>query len=130
MADSERFAIIPENNQIKAYDKERLNDFLILNKQLRCMHSGLLLGERKGFDFIPSASIALSKELDKNSIETVDVDYETAILFLRKEAIYFRESSRSYLLICYQGQALGWVKNLGNRCNNMYPQEWRIRMKI
>jgi len=33
-------------------------------------------------------------------------------------------------LICYKGQALGWVKNVGNRCNNLYPQEWRIRMKI
>mgnify|MGYP000912680155 CR=1 FL=1 len=27
----------------------------------------------------------------------------------------------------YQGLPLGFVKNLGNRANNLYPQEWRIR---
>lgn len=26
-----------------------------------------------------------------------------------------------------QGLPLGFVKNLGNRANNLYPQEWRIR---
>jgi hypothetical protein len=25
---------------------------------------------------------------------------------------------------------LGWVKNIGNRCNNLYPNNWRIRMEI
>jgi len=94
------------------------------------MTSGLLLGEMKGSDFIPSANIALSKMLDRNSVEAVEVDYETAILYLRKEAITLPDSKRGYVLICYKGLGLGWVKNLGNRCNNLYPQEWRIRMKI
>ncbi|MBP9970437.1 MAG: hypothetical protein KBE94_04055, partial [Paludibacteraceae bacterium] len=25
---------------------------------------------------------------------------------------------------------LGWVKNIGNRCNNMYPSSWKVRMDI
>lgn len=130
LLEPDRWTIIQENNLIKAYDKERLADFLIINKQLKCMHSGLLLGEMKGSDFIPAAGIALSKKLDKNSVEIIDADYETAILFLRKEAIFLPDSGRGYLLISYKGQALGWVKNMGNRCNNLYPQEWRIRMKL
>ena len=130
LTEPERWIITTENNQIRAYEKDKLNDFLLLNKHLRCMYSGLVLGEMKGKDFIPSANIALSKILDKNSVETVDVDYETAIRFLRKDAILLTDSSRGYLLICYKGLGLGWVKNLGNRCNNLYPYEWRIRMKI
>jgi 16S rRNA C967 or C1407 C5-methylase (RsmB/RsmF family)/NOL1/NOP2/fmu family ribosome biogenesis protein len=130
LQEPDRWTVIIENNQIKAYDKKRLADFLIINKQLKCMHSGLLLGEIKGSDFIPGAGMALSKKLDKNFIETVDVDYETAILFLRKEAIFLPDSKKGYLLITYKGQGLGWVKNMGNRCNNLYPQEWRIRMKL
>jgi 16S rRNA C967 or C1407 C5-methylase (RsmB/RsmF family)/NOL1/NOP2/fmu family ribosome biogenesis protein len=125
-----RWSIIPENNLIKAYDNERLADFKIIEKHLKCMYSGLLLGEMKGSDFIPAAGIALSKKLDKSFVETIDVDYETAILFLRKEAILLPDSKKGYLLVCYNGQALGWVKNMGNRCNNLYPHEWRIRMKI
>ena len=130
LKDSNRWTFVIENNLINAYDSERLNDFLILNKQLKCMTSGLLLGEMKGSDFIPSANIALSKMLDRDSVEAIEVDYETAILYLRKEAISLPDSKRGYVLICYKGLGLGWVKNLGNRCNNLYPQEWRIRMKI
>lgn len=126
----ENWVIVEENNLTRAYNKDRLSDFLLVNKHLKCMHSGILLGETKGADFIPSACIALSKNLDRDSVENVDVDYKTAIAFLRKEAIQLPNTSRGYILICYKGQALGWVKNVGNRCNNMYPTEWRIRMNI
>jgi len=130
LLEPDRWIIVQENNQIKAFDKKRLNDFLLLNEHLKCMHSGILLGELKGSDFIPATCVALSKKFDKKSVENVEVDYKTAISFLKKEAIQLPDTSRGYLLVCYKGQALGWVKNVGNRCNNLYPQEWRIRMKI
>ncbi len=130
LKNSERWSIVFENNQFNAYDSERLVDFLTINEKLKIMHTGLLLGELKGSDFIPSASIALSKKLNKDSVEVVDVDYRTAISYLKKEAIYLPDSNKGYFLISYKSQSLGWVKNLGNRCNNLYPQEWRIRMKL
>jgi len=130
LIDSDNWLILPEDNLIKGYDKNRLNDYLYIKKHLKCMHSGLLLGEFKGTDFIPSSSIALSKKLDKESVEKVEVDYKTAISFLRKDSIILPQSPRGYILISFKGQALGWVKNLGNRTNNLYQQEWRIRMKI
>ncbi|MBO8459027.1 MAG: rRNA cytosine-C5-methyltransferase, partial [Bacteroidetes bacterium] len=37
------------------------------------------------------------------------------------------DAPRGYILIRYKGKALGFVKNIGNRANNLYPQEWRIR---
>ena len=37
------------------------------------------------------------------------------------------DQPRGYLIVAYRGFPLGWVKNLGNRANNLYPQEWRIR---
>jgi len=130
LLEPERWVIVPENNLIKAYDKDRLDDFMLLNKHLKCMHAGILLGEMKGSDFIPAACSALSKKLDRETVENIEVDYQTAISFLRKEAIQLPQTNRGYILVCYKGQALGWVKNVGNRCNNLYPQEWRIRMKI
>jgi len=130
LTDTNKWTIISDNNRLNAFSTDRLNDYLLLHKQLKCMHSGLLLGEIKGTDFIPSASVALSKKIDKGSVETVEVDLNTAILFLKKEAIFLPDSKRGYLLVCYRGQTLGWLKNMGNRCNNLYPQEWRIRMKL
>lgn len=125
-----RWLILQEEQEIKAYDKNRLTDFLLLKKFLKCMHSGILMGELKGNDFIPSTCVALSKYIDRNSVDEVEVDYNTAITYLSKESISLSQTTRAYLLISYKGQPLGWVKNLGNRSNNMYPQEWRIRMKI
>ncbi|MDC2687911.1 hypothetical protein PO256_17190, partial [Bacteroides ovatus] len=31
------------------------------------------------------------------------------------------------VLLTYRHIPLGFVKNIGNRANNLYPQEWRIR---
>jgi NOL1/NOP2/fmu family ribosome biogenesis protein len=54
------------------------------------------------------------------------VDYPTAIAFLRGETIVV-DAPRGFVLIKYNGKAIGWVKNLGNRANNLYPKEWRIK---
>ncbi len=130
LLEPQRWTIYQENNLVTAYDKYRIDDFLLINKNLKCMHSGIVLGELKGNDLIPAASIALSKMIDLENTTCAEVDYKNAISFLKKEAIQLPDTDRGYILICYKNLPLGWVKNVGNRCNNLYPQEWRIRMKI
>ena len=50
------------------------------------------------------------------------------IAFLRKEGLVLDASiPRGYVLLTYRQTPLGFVKNIGNRANNLYPQEWRIR---
>ena len=34
---------------------------------------------------------------------------------------------RVYLLLTYKDRPIGFAKNIGNRANNLYPAEWRIR---
>lgn len=31
------------------------------------------------------------------------------------------------MIVTYQNVPLGWMKNIGNRANNLYPQEWKIK---
>ena len=124
------YVFLYENSKIKACSVNKKDDFTFLNNTLKVLHSGICLGEIKGKDFIPDISIALSKTLDLNSVEKVEVDYETAISYLKRENIFLENAKKGYLLLTYKNQPLGWVKNLGNRCNNLYPQEWRIRMNI
>jgi len=58
----------------------------------------------------------------------VDVDYAQAINYLRREAITLpTDTPRGIVTICYQGHPLGLAKNIGNRANNLYPKEWRIK---
>ena len=50
------------------------------------------------------------------------------ISFLSRENITIDVSiPKGFVLISHQDLPLGFVKHLGNRSNNLYPQEWRIR---
>ena len=58
----------------------------------------------------------------------VEIDYDTAISYLRREAIRLPEDApRGIVTLTYRGAAIGQAKNIGNRANNLYPKEWRIK---
>ena len=88
------------------------------------------MGVVKGKDLVPDADLALSIMLDADAFASVETDRMTALGFLHRDAVLFPEAPRGYLLVRYEGLGLGFVKNLGNRCNSLHPQSRRIRMDI
>jgi len=126
----EDYEIIETNQQLVAYAKKHITKSIYIGKELDCLVNGVVLYDVKGKDLIPNPRFALSKIINRSAFEQVEVDLPTAISFLRKENIFLPEAPKGYLLITYLQQTLGWVKNLGNRCNNLYPQHWRIRMHL
>ena len=99
-----------------------------LTKELRVVHAGIGLGTVKGKDIIPDQCLALSTELKSDAFPKAEVDWQTAIAYLRKEAITLNaDMPRGHVLLTYRQMPLGFVKNLGNRANNLYPAEWRIK---
>lgn len=94
-------------------------------KALDVVSAGLTVATVKGKDLIPSQSLALSTALCADTFPTVEVDYTTAMTYLRREAVTI-DAPRSFVLLSYGGRPLGFVKNLGNRSNNLYPAPWRI----
>lgn len=108
----------------KAYDSV----YLLLQQTLKIIHAGVTVGEIKGKDLIPDHSLAMSTVLDRSLFPLSELTYEQAIAFLRKEAVTLDASvPRGYVLLTYKSVPLGFAKNIGNRANNLYPQEWRIR---
>lgn len=96
---------------------------------------------RKHGDYSHTRNKAIDKAISKNlkvlNIENkfeppyVDVDSNTALRYLHGEALTLpAETPRGLITITYQGLPLGQVKNIGNRANNLYPKEWRIRKQI
>lgn len=82
----------------------------------------------KGKNLIPDPTAALDVTFDANKYPRTDVDLTTALDYLRHNAITLPAGSPAGLtVLTYKGFPLGFVKNLGNRANNMYPKEWRIR---
>lgn len=99
-------------------------------KALRVLCDGNYPGEVKGKNIIPAHAEALLINLPEDKYPRAEVDCETALQYLRREAIVLNaDVPHGYVLVCYEGHPLGFVKNLGNRANNLYPQEWRIRFK-
>ena len=69
-----------------------------------------------------------SSIIHQPSAINVDLDYKSAISYLRGEALVLPEGTpRGEVTVCFQGHPLGPVKNIGSRANNLYPKEWRIR---
>ena len=64
----------------------------------------------------------------KDTAPRVEIDYDTAIAYLRREAIRLPDDSpRGIITLTYRGVDIGQAKNIGNRANNLYPKEWRIK---
>ena len=88
---------------------------------------GVLLFEQKGKDLIPQTALAMSQVYRRGAYPEAELGYEEALSFLRREAIVLADAPKGFVLVTYGGLPLGWVKNIGNRCNNLYPEFWRIR---
>ena len=60
--------------------------------------------------------------------ERVALTYPQAIAYLRGEALVLPpDTPRGIVTVTFMGQPLGPMKNIGNRANNLYPKEWRIK---
>lgn len=61
----------------------------------------------------------------------VNVDRATALKYLHGDAIKLPDDApRGPVTISFQGLSLGPAKNLGTRCNNLYPKGKRIKMDV
>ena len=128
LKESDAFALTVKETSVTAFPKTYDNELALLQQQVKVIHSGVVLGEWKGKDLIPHYSLAMSLSLQKGIFPEVEVSYEQAIAYLRKEGLILdAEVPRGYVLLTYRQVPLGFVKNIGNRANNLYPQEWRIR---
>lgn len=92
--------------------------------------SGCAVGQLKGKDLVPDEDLALCTALRKDAFATASVDKPTALAFLHKDPIVLTDAPKSIVMLLYKGVPLGFVKNLGNRTNNLHPQSRRIRMEI
>jgi len=114
--------------RICAFPTNHLASLRRLEENIRVVHAGVVLGEIKGKDLLPDCSLALSVSLNRDVVQSFDLDKKHAIDYLRREAMTLPEDCPlGWVLMCFEGHPLGWMKNIGNRANNGYPNEWRIR---
>ena len=95
---------------------------------LRVLSDGHPVGTQKGKNIIPAHAEALLINLPKDKYPFAELSKEDALRYLHHEAIVLdADVPKGFVVVTYQGYPLGFVKNIGNRANNLYPQEWKIR---
>lgn len=123
----ELFTFFQRKDKWYAFPSNLLDELLYVDSKINIISSGICLGMEKGNGFIPDHSLAMSPAINKDSFTILDIDWQTAISFLRSEAIVLHDQPKGYILLTYKNVPIGFVKNIGNRANNLYPHEWRIR---
>jgi 16S rRNA C967 or C1407 C5-methylase (RsmB/RsmF family)/NOL1/NOP2/fmu family ribosome biogenesis protein len=128
---------INEIQNFKSFDHENVthifpeNKFSILeliSQNLKIVHAGTKVCEVKHDKLIPEHALALSIHINKNDFKNIELNYEDAIRYLRRDAFTIDDATKGYCLLTFENSPLGFINHLGNRFNNMYPIDWRIRM--
>ena len=123
--------IYTDSDRINAFPKQHLPLLKAVKERVDVIHEGILMGNVKGKDVIPSQSLAMSLNLNRDSFPQCDLSREDALRYLHGDALTLPESiSKGFVLLTYQHSPLGFVKNLGNRSNNLYPAPWRIKKQL
>jgi len=67
--------------------------------------------------------------LERTAVMVEELDEERALDYLRKKDIAVGTMEEGINLVTHEERALGFVKRVGARCNNLYPNSLKILNK-
>ena len=140
----------PDKNDIKVaeewtgFSKERLlksadgvmsvscgiDDYYNLYRNLKIVKAGTKVFVVKNKSYLPSHELALSNQLKPGVFPDTGIELSDALSYMRRDNFNLFNAPIGWNLVRYKGINLGFVNNLGNRVNNYFPVEWRIRMNL
>lgn len=99
-------------------------------RKVRVLGAGVHAFTMKGRDRIPCADLALSTILQPDDFPTVELSRQDALRFLHKDSFPLPDAPTGYVVVTCACLPLGFMKNLGNRANNLHPAGRRILMNV
>jgi len=122
------FRVIKQDDLLIQIPRSMYEEVEFLCSALHIVSKGTAIAELKHEKLIPEHAFALSIHCNADNFPSYELTLDEALSYLRKENLMIGEGKRGFALVTYQGNSLGWVNLLGNRVNNLYPSNWRIRM--
>ena len=120
---------IRQDNTVWGWHKSLRYEFYAVEQLIARKYLGIEVGELVRGTFTPAHPLALSSIVSPD-LPHVALRLEEAILYLRKETFPLPHSTeKGWALMTYDDLPLGFAKLLGNRWNNYFPKDWRIRMR-
>ena len=119
-----RFAAVADSYY--AYPANYYEDIKALAHNLTVIYSGVEMGQIFKGKLKPEWPLSQSVWYNKGVMPAVEVDRETALDYLRKKDITAAQFEEGINLVTSDGYPLGFVKRIGNRVNNTYPNSLKI----
>ena len=126
----ELFDFVQNDELITAMPKEHTSAMVALQQKLCVLHCGLPVATVKNNKLLPVHALAMSTSLRREAFTVVELELDRALMYLHRETLALPDYPIGYLLLTYRNVPIGFVKNVGNRANNLYPAEWRIRKNL
>lgn len=119
-----------KNDVVIAIPKEIVADCKMLIDRLKVVKLGVSVAKIFGNKIVPEHDLAMSWLFNKNQFQVFELSLQDALRYLHRDNIFIEGCKNGYILLTYNDLPLGFVKNIGNRWNNLYPQNWKIRMNV
>lgn len=125
-AEQYHFSLI--NDFLYAFPKDEkiLSDYF--QKELKILKWGTRLGKWINKKLIPDYELAMNHSLSED-FEKIDLTKSNALGYLKGETFSI-QAKEGWNIVRYNQMNLGFIKVVGNRVNNYYPKELRIKMNL
>lgn len=95
---------------------------------LQAQHLGQELGYLNDKLFQVSEYLPFSLDINPKAFPEIHLEQEEALRYLAKNTLNWNDrSSKGYLLLKYKSTYIGLGKFAGNRINNLFPNDWKLR---
>ncbi|MCQ2204304.1 MAG: hypothetical protein MJZ15_07675 [Bacteroidales bacterium] len=123
------FAIYQQADQLYAIPRKHSQQVAGIVEGLKPIWIGVPLGMAGKKEMLPAPELPLMLDY-ADSYPSVELDTDDMLRFLRGEWTFRGEMPQGWCVVKYHGRSYGFIKVIGNRVNNYWPKEWRIRMSI
>ncbi len=104
-----------------------LDDYYLLKSKIRLIRKGTFLGKIIKNTLLPEHDLAMSNLVVYPN--KVDLSLTQTLQYLRKEDFATETINKGWHIATFENISLGWFKALGNRINNYYPNNYKLRLK-
>jgi len=111
---------------IYAYRRSQYKAVQALSENLTAIYAGVAMGQIFKGRLKPDWALSQYVGLRREAVPQVEVTKAVALEYLRRHDIPTTDMAEGLNLIVCEGFALGFVKRVGARCNNMYPSSLKI----
>ena len=95
-----------------------------------CYRVGMEVGVYKDKTFFPSEFLPFSGIFNRKALPARDLSHGEALSYLSRQALPYKSNEKGYTVMEFMGVPIGLGKYAGNRINNLFPNEWRLRKQV